>query len=145
MQQAIDRGFRADEGSMLSRCWRESLVAITIATFAQRNAVARLAGAAKKRCTPYARLFEHIHRLSIADHTEERKGARCPSDERRRNAGPILPRWPRMVTDGTLMLMVAGVMLAYDWVWRWLWSPPLAYVLVRQSHGAGTTKPRHQR
>ena len=38
------------------------------------------------------RLFEHIHRLSIADHSEERKGALVARvTVRRRDAGPVLP------------------------------------------------------
>ena len=64
------------------------------------------------------RLFEHIHRLSIADHSEERKGAlvaRVTSDV---ETLAQFFQWGGLawLLDGTLMLLVAGVMLAYDWV-----------------------------
>ena len=86
------------------------------------------------------RLFEHIHRLSIADHSEERKGAlvaRVTSDV---ETLAQFFQWGGLawLLDGTLMLLVAGVMLAYDWVLAvvaFVVAAPLAYVLRRvQSH-----------
>ncbi|HNJ98903.1 MAG TPA: ABC transporter ATP-binding protein, partial [Ilumatobacteraceae bacterium] len=82
------------------------------------------------------RLFEHIHRLSLADHSEERKGAlvaRVTSDV---ETLAQFFQWGGIawLLDGTLMLLVAGVMLAYDWmlaVVAFIVAAPLAYVLRR--------------
>ena len=86
---------------------------------AQRTAVARLGRRSEEALYGLrVRLFEHIHRLSIADHGEERKGAlvaRVTSDV---ETLAQFFSWGALawLLDGTLMLMVAGVMLAYDWV-----------------------------
>ena len=64
------------------------------------------------------RLIGHIHQLSLADHNDERRGglvARVTSDIE------TLARffqWGGLawLVDGTLMVIVASVMLAYDWV-----------------------------
>ncbi len=143
IQQAIDRGFKqndvqVDVVALLSGI---ALVVITIATLAQRTAVARLGRRSEEALYGLrVRLFEHIHRLSIADHTEERKGAlvaRVTSDV---ETLAQFFQWGGLawLLDGTLMLMVAGVMLAYDWVLAlvaFAIAAPLGYVLRRvQSH-----------
>ena len=56
--------------------------------------------------------------MSLADHSEERKGglvARVTSDVETMSQ---FFSWGALawLLDGTLMVMVAGVMLAYDWM-----------------------------
>ena len=143
VQQSIDRGF-TPAGVRVDLITTMALVAffvIVIATWAQRTAVARLGRRSEEAL--YAlrvRLFEHIHRLSVADHNEERKGAlvaRVTSDV---ETLAQFFQWGGLawLLDGTLMLLVAGVMLAYDWVLAvvaFIVAAPLAFVLQRvQSH-----------
>ena len=81
-----------------------------------------------------ARLIHHIHRLSLADHNEERRGAlvaRVTSDI---ETLAQFFQWGGLawLLDGTLMLIVAGVMLAYDWILAlvaFVVALPLAFVL----------------
>ena len=137
VQQAIDRGFPTSGvrvGVVAVMC-AIAFVVIVIATWAQRTAVARLGRRSEEAL--YAlrvRLFEHIHRLSIADHSEERKGAlvaRVTSDV---ETLAQFFQWGGLawLLDGTLMLLVAGVMLAYDWVLAivaFIVAAPLGFVL----------------
>ena len=108
---------------------------IVLATWSQRTAVARLGRRSEEALYGLrVRLFEHIHRLSIADHSEERKGAlvaRVTSDV---ETLAQFFQWGGLawLLDGTLMLLVAGVMLAYDWVLAivaFIVAAPLGYVL----------------
>ena len=87
-----------------------------------------------------ARLIAHIHRISLADHNEERRGAlvaRVTSDI---ETLAQFFQWGGLawLLDGPLMLMVAGVMLAYDWILAlvaFAVAAPLALVLrVVQRH-----------
>ena len=102
---------------------------------AQRTAVARLGRRSEEALYGLrARLIDHIHRLSLADHNEERRGAlvaRVTSDIE--TLAQFFP-WGGLawLLDGTLMLMVAGVMLAYDWMLAlvaFAVAAPLAFVL----------------
>ena len=121
VQQAIDRGLqqgrvRVDVIVLLAAI---GAAVIALATVCQRQAVARLGARSEEALyTLRVRLFEHIHRLSIADHNDERKGAlvaRVTSDV---EALAQFFQWGALawLLDGTLMLTIAGVMLAYDWV-----------------------------
>ncbi len=137
VQQAIDRGLqkgKVDVGAV-TVLGLIGFGVILIASVAQRTAVARLGQRSEEALYGLrVRLFEHIHRLSLADHSEERKGAlvaRVTSDVE------TLSRffsWGALawLLDGTLMVMVAGVMLAYDWVLAlvaFATAAPLAIVL----------------
>ena len=143
VQQAIDRGFD-DSGvrvDIVTTLAAVAFVIVVLATWAQRTAVARLGRRSEEALYGLrVRLFEHIHRLSIADHSEERKGAlvsRVTSDV---ETLAQFFQWGGLawLLDGTLMLMVAGVMLAYDWVLAivaFVVAAPLGFVLQRvQSH-----------
>lgn len=137
VQQAIDHGFRkgdVDVGAV-TILGVIGLGVIIIATIAQRTAVARLGRRSEEALYGLrVRLFEHIHRLSIADHGEEQRGAlvaRVTSDVETLSQ---FFSWGALawLLDGTLMLMVAGVMLAYDWVLAlvaFATAAPLAFVL----------------
>jgi ABC-type multidrug transport system fused ATPase/permease subunit len=140
VQQCIDRGLTPSGGVDVEMVVRLSVIAffvICIATWAQRTAVYRLGRRSEEALYGLrVRLFEHIHRLSIADHSEERKGAlvaRVTSDV---ETLAQFFQWGGLawLLDGTLMLLVAGVMLAYDWVLAlvaFIVAAPLAFVLQR--------------
>lgn len=121
VQQAIDRGFHDDrvDVGVITILGLIGLAVVVVATVAQRQAVARLGRRSEEALYVLrVRLFEHIHRLSIADHNEERRGAlvaRVTSDVETLSQ---FFAWGALalLLDGTLMLMVAAVMLAYDWV-----------------------------
>jgi putative ABC transport system ATP-binding protein len=139
VQQAVDRGL-SPSGVKVETVIRMGVIAfviICIATWAQRTAVYRLGRRSEEALYGLrVRLFEHIHRLSIADHSEERKGAlvaRVTSDV---ETLAQFFQWGGLawLLDGTLMLLVAGVMLAYDWVLAlvaFIVAAPLAFVLQR--------------
>jgi ATP-binding cassette, subfamily B, bacterial len=137
VQQAIDRGLQKDKVDVgaITVLGVIGLGVIIIATIAQRTAVARLGRRSEEALYGLrVRLFEHIHRLSLADHGEERKGAlvaRVTSDVETLSQ---FFSWGALawLLDGTLMVMVAGVMLAYDWVLAlvaFATAAPLAIVL----------------
>ena len=63
-------------------------------------------------------LIDHIHRISLADHNDERRGslvARVTSDI---ETLAEFFRWGGLawLIDGTLMIIVSAVMLAYNWL-----------------------------
>lgn len=143
IQQAIDRGFGEGEVRLgvITVLAAIAIGVVAIATVAQRTAVYRLGTRSEEALYGLrVRLFEHIHRLSIADHSEERRGAlvaRVTSDV---ETLAQFFQWGGLawLLDGTLMMLVAGVMLAYDWVLAlvaFVVAAPLGYVLRRvQSH-----------
>ena len=116
-------------------------VALLIASLAQRTAVVRLGRRSEQALYLLrARLIAHIHRLSLADHNEERRGAlvaRVTSDI---ETLAQFFQWGGLawLLDGPLMLMVAAVMLAYNWILAlvaFVVAAPLALVLrVVQRH-----------
>ena len=137
VQQAIDRGLQKDkvDVGVVMILGLIGFGVIVIATVAQRTAVARLGTRSEEALYGLrVRLFEHIHRLSLADHGEERKGAlvaRVTSDVETLSQ---FFSWGALawLLDGTLMVMVAGVMLAYDWMLAlvaFATAAPLAIVL----------------
>jgi putative ABC transport system ATP-binding protein len=122
LQQAIDRGIVRDGGvrvDIVVVLAAIAAAAILVAGLAQRQAVVRLG--ARSEAALYqlrARLIAHIHRVSLADHNEERRGAlvaRVTSDIE--TLGQFF-QWGGLawLLDGPLMLLVAAVMLAYDWI-----------------------------
>ena len=137
VQQAIDRGYDASgvRVDVVVKLSLTALVIIIVASWAQRTAVYRLGRRSEEALYGLrVRLFEHIHRLSVADHNEERKGAlvaRVTSDV---ETLAQFFQWGGLawLLNGTLMLLVAGVMIAYDWVLAvvaFIVAAPLAFVL----------------
>ncbi len=121
MQQAIDNGL-VDGGVRVGYITRLCVVASVVVVFAavsQRMAVFRLGSAAEEGLYGLrVRLFDHIHRLSLADHNEERRGAlvaRVTSDI---ETLTMFFAWGGLawMLDLSLMFVVACAMLAYDWV-----------------------------
>ncbi|MET0460044.1 MAG: ABC transporter ATP-binding protein [Ilumatobacteraceae bacterium] len=144
LQQAIDKGIGADGGvrvGFVSVLAGIAVVALLIAGLAQRTAVVRLGRRSEQALYDLrARLIAHIHRISLADHNEERRGAlvaRVTSDI---ETLAQFFQWGGLawLLDGPLMLMVAAVMLAYNWMLAlvaFAAAAPLAIVLrVVQRH-----------
>lgn len=94
--------------------------AVTIvATACQRTAVARLGRRSERALYELrVRLFGHIHRLSIADHDEERTGAlvgRVTSDVETLTQ---FFAWGALawILGGAMILIVVAVMFVYQWL-----------------------------
>ena len=157
LQQAIDKGIDAEGGvrvGFVGVLAAIAAVALVIAGVAQRTAVVRLGRRSEQALYDLrARLIAHIHRISLADHNEERRGAlvaRVTSDI---ETLAQFFQWGGLawLLDGPLMLMVAAVMLAYNWILAlvaFAVAAPLAIVLrVVQRHlvAAYDAGPRAQR
>ena len=122
VQQAIDRGIAgADDIDLRVVVWCAviGVVAQVAAAICQRAAIIRLGTRSEQALSDLrTRLIGHIHRISLADHNEERRGAlvaRVTSDI---ETLAEFFRWGGLawLIDGTLMLIVAAVMLAYNWL-----------------------------
>jgi ATP-binding cassette subfamily B protein len=122
VQQAIDRGIVGPGDVRLDVvvwCALAGVVAVLVAAFCQRVAIVRLGVRSEQALNDLRRrLIAHIHRISLADHNEERRGsllARVTSDI---ETLAEFFRWGglALLIDGTLMLIVAAVMLAYNWL-----------------------------
>ncbi len=144
VQQAIDRGIVGQDEVRVDYVVQMAAiaaVALLVAATAQRTAVKRLGVRSEQALYDLRRrLIGHIHGLSLADHNDERRGglvARVTSDI---ETLAQFFQWGglALLIDGTLMLIVAGVMLAYNWVLAlvaFAVSLPLAFVLrVVQRH-----------
>jgi len=121
IQQAIDKGFVAGEVRLdfILRLCGVSAAVVLMAAWFQRTAVYRLGTSAEEGLYGLrVRLFDHIHRLSLADQNEERRGAlvaRVTSDI---ETLTMFFAWGGLawMLDLSLMFVVACVMMAYDWV-----------------------------
>ena len=123
IQLAIDNGLDTGSGGVrvdyIIRLCAIAAAIIIAAAVCQRMAVYRLGTAAEEGLYGLrVRLFDHIHRLSLADHNEERRGAlvaRVTSDI---ETLTMFFAWGGLawMLDLSLMFVVACVMLAYDWV-----------------------------
>ena len=123
VQQAIDRGIFNEENTVDLRfvawCAVAGVLAQLTAAYCQRTAIVRLGTRSERALNDLrTRLVGHIHRISLADHNEERRGslvARVTSDI---ETLAEFFRWGglALLINGTLMLIVAGVMLAYNWL-----------------------------
>jgi putative ABC transport system ATP-binding protein len=122
VQQAIDRGIVGQESVRLGFivwCAVIGVAAQLVAAVCQRAAIVRLGVRSEQALNDLrTRLIGHIHRISLADHNEERRGAlvaRVTSDI---ETLAEFFRWGglALLINGTLMLIVAAVMLAYNWL-----------------------------
>lgn len=142
VQQAIDRGFPKTgvRVGLVTALSAITVAIVVLATVAQRTAVARLGRRSEEALFGLrVKLFEHIHRLSIADHNEERKGALVTRVTGDIETLALFFSWGALawLLDGTLMVLVAGVMIAYDWllaVVAFIVAAPLGFVLQRMQH-----------
>jgi putative ABC transport system ATP-binding protein len=137
LQQIIDRGF-VDGGVDMSFIYVSCGVAavfIVCSSWSLRTAAARL-GTRAEHGLYYlrVRLFSHIHRLSIENHHETRKGemvSRVTSDI---ESMTQFFAWGglTLLLDTTQIIVVTMVMMAYDWrlaCVALVVSAPLAFVL----------------
>jgi putative ABC transport system ATP-binding protein len=147
LQQAIDRGVRTEEGrtfvdvEMITWLCIIGFVALLVTGIAQRTAVLRLGRTSEEALYGLrVRLFQHVHRISVEDHNDEKRGAlvaRVTSDVETLSQ---FFAWGGLafLLNGALMLIVSGVMIAYDWILAAiviLISAPLFVVLRRvQKH-----------
>jgi ATP-binding cassette subfamily B protein len=121
IQQAIDNGFSGGQVRLdfITRLCGIAALVVFAAAACQRTAVYRLGTAAEEGLYGLrVRLFDHIHRLSLADQNEERRGAlvaRVTSDI---ETLTMFFAWGGLawMLDLSLMFVVACVMIAYDWV-----------------------------
>ncbi len=123
VQQAVDRGIiNQDQGvdlRFVAWCAAIGVVAQFAAAWCQRTAIVRLGTRSEHALNDLrGRLVSHIHRISLADHNEERRGslvARVTSDI---ETLAEFFRWGglSLLINSTLMVIVAGVMLAYNWL-----------------------------
>jgi ATP-binding cassette, subfamily B, bacterial len=122
VQQAIDRGIIGHDEVRLDFiiwCALIGVAAQIVAALCQRTAIVRLGVRSEQALNDLrTRLIDHIHRISLADHNDERRGAlvaRVTSDI---ETLAEFFRWGglALLINGTLMVIVAAVMLAYNWL-----------------------------
>lgn len=122
VQQAIDRGIVGHDPvrmDVVVVCAAIGVVALLIAAVLSRAAIVRLGTRSEQALSDLrTRLIGHIHQLSLADHNDERRGAlvaRVTSDIE--TLGQFF-QWGGMawLIDGTLMVIIACVMLSYNWM-----------------------------
>ncbi|MCU1392218.1 MAG: putative transporter permease/ATP-binding protein [Ilumatobacteraceae bacterium] len=121
VQQAIDHGFTTAGVRMgfVTVLCAIAAGSVILGAIAQRAAVRRLGRRSEGALYDLrVRVIAHIHRLSLADHSDERRGAlvaRVTSDV---ETLAEFFQWGGLawLLDGALMLIVAAVMLSYDWV-----------------------------
>ena len=147
LQQAIDRGFTTIDGrsqvdvGLVGWLCGIGFVSLLLAGAAQRTAVLRLGRSSEEALYGLrTRLFQHVHRISVEDHNDEKRGAlvaRVTSDVETLSQ---FFSWGGLafLLNGALMIIVSVVMLAYDWMLALVVivvSAPLFVVLRRvQSH-----------
>jgi putative ABC transport system ATP-binding protein len=122
IQQAIDKGILGQDAIRLEFVTLLAVigaVAVVISGIALRQAAYRLGQRSERALYDLrVRLIGHIHRLSLADHNEEQRGglvSRVTSDI---ETLAQFFQWGGLawLLDGTLMLIVGAVMIAYDWI-----------------------------
>ena len=138
IQQAIDKGIVDQDEvrvDLVARLAAFGAVAVILSGLSYRQAALRLGERSERALYDFReRLIGHIHRLSLADHSEERRGglvARVTSDI---ETLAQFFQWGGMawMRATTLMVIVAGVMLVYDWqlaLVAFVIALPLAFVL----------------
>ena len=137
IQQSIDNGLqpgRVDVRYIVRLCVIGA-ACVVISSFCLREATKRLGTRAENGLFSLrSQLFNHIHRLSLEDHNNEKRGAlvsRVTSDIETLTQ---FFSWGGLglLLDGSQMFAVAAVMLAYDWrlaVVAFITSAPLILVL----------------
>ncbi|NBN89140.1 MAG: ABC transporter ATP-binding protein [Actinobacteria bacterium] len=121
VQLIIDRGI-SDDGvdfGLVAILCLVSAVVVSLSAVSLRSAIRRLGMRSEEALYGLrVKLFEHIHGLSISYHNEEKKGAlvaRVTSDIE--TLGQFFS-WGALawLLDGSLMFVIAVIMLSYDWL-----------------------------
>jgi putative ABC transport system ATP-binding protein len=137
IQLSIDNGLRPGNIRVSYIAWLGLIGSgfVLMSSVSLRVATKRLGTRAEEGLfTLRIKLFDHIHRLSLADHNEEKRGAlvsRVTSDI---ETLTMFFSWGglSLLLDGSQMIAVASVMLAYDWrlaLVAFVVSAPLVLVL----------------
>lgn len=125
LQLVIDRGFTTADGQVTVDVARivwfcvAATITLLLTSFAQRTAVLRLGRSSENALYGLrTSLFQHVHRISVEDHNDEKRGAlvaRVTSDVETLSQ---FFSWGGMaiLLNGALMIIVSGVMIAYDWI-----------------------------
>ncbi|MFZ9041670.1 MAG: ABC transporter ATP-binding protein [Ilumatobacteraceae bacterium] len=122
VQQAIDRGILGQDEirfDFVVWCAVIGVAAQFVAALFQRTAIIRLGERSEQALTDLRkRLIDHIHRISLADHNDERRGSLVARVTNDIETLAEFFRWGGLawLIDGTLMVIVAAVMLAYNWL-----------------------------
>ena len=121
IQQILDRGVLGDAGYrpgfVAAACLGTALLTIGL-YFVSRATFLRLVRAAEASLLGLrVRTFQHIHRLSLADHVDQRRGAlvsRVTSDV---ETMAQFTEWGAVawIVDSVLIVATVGVMLLYSW------------------------------
>jgi len=120
IQQSIDHGLQPTQVrvSFIAMLGVIGACCVVISSVSLRVATKRLGTRAEEGLFSLRiKLFDHIHRLSLADHNEEKRGAlvsRVTSDI---ETLTMFFSWGglSLLLDSSQMIAVASVMLAYDW------------------------------
>ena len=120
IQQSIDHGLQPNQVrvSFIAMLGVIGACCVVVSAFSLRVATKRLGTRSEEGLFSLRiKLFDHIHRLSLADHNEEKRGAlvsRVTSDI---ETLTTFFSWGglSLLLDGSQMIAVASVMLAYDW------------------------------
>lgn len=120
IQQSIDHGLQPNQVrvSFIAMLGFIGACCVVMSSVSLRVATKRLGTRAEEGLFSLRiKLFDHIHRLSLADHNEEKRGAlvsRVTSDI---ETLTMFFSWGglSLLLDGSQMIAVASVMLAYDW------------------------------
>ena len=122
IQQILDRGFDSDTGldkSFVYGACGAALLVIVVVFIASRATYLRLVKVAETMLVELrVRTFAHIHKLSLADHNDARKGvltARVTSDIETLSQ---FAQWGAIawVVNGVVIVGTLAVMAVYSWV-----------------------------
>ena len=121
IQQILDQGLRGEEGLRSNFIYISCAIAFLIVSFvifAQRATYNRLVRVAETTILELrVRVFQHLHRLSLADHQEARKGiltARVTSDIETLSQ---FAQWGAIawIVDSVIIVGTLAVMAIYSW------------------------------
>jgi len=136
VQQTIDRGLTGGVNlGLIARMCAFGAIAIVASSICLRAAALRLGVQAERGLFEVRlRLFRHIHRLSLEQHAGTRTGALVSRVTNDIETLTQFFSWGglTLLLDGTQVIVVAGVMLAYDWrlaLVAFIVSAPLIAVL----------------
>lgn len=137
IQLTIDRGFAGGtvDVGYVTRIAMVGAIVVMIAAASLRTAATRLGTRAEKGLYSLrVGLFDHIQRLSLADHNEEKRGALVSRVTNDIETMTQFFAWGglTLMLSGTQIVVVGAVMIAYDWrlaLVAFTVSAPLVFVL----------------
>ncbi len=121
IQQILDHGFTGPHGfrpEFVYPACAGAAAAVVIVYFAARNSFARMVRASENSLFSLrVRVFNHIHKLSLAEQTARRKGAYVARVTADMDTLAIFMEWGGLswIISTTLMASTLVVMLVYSW------------------------------